>query len=105
MRNIARVAGVSAAVVAAMGMGAPAFAGPQDGDDIDQKFSYELDKDWSVEVSSDAEGDGGDGGEATNFLSCLINIPVLSPGNDQACLTSADGGDGGTSAAGIEEEN
>ena len=66
MRISTRLFGVAAAVAAAMALGSPAFAGES--------------------------SDGGDGGESANTLSCLVNVPILSPNSDQECNPSADGG-------------
>lgn len=76
MRSYVRVLGATAAVAAAMAMGSPAFATDHDNDQG---------------VASES-GDGGDGGESANALSCLINLPIISPNSDQECSPAADGG-------------
>ena len=87
MRTSTRLLGAVTVAVAAMSMGAPAFA------DEDEKPSV------SNEADSGEAGDAGDGGENANVLSCLVNLPILSPNSDQECNPTADGGEGGDSEA------
>lgn len=91
--------GIAATAVAVTAVGSPAFAGG----DHHHPVNHEL----GIESQSGDAGDGGNGGESANSLSCLINLPLLSPNSDQTCNPSADGGEAGDSSAasGMSTEN
>ncbi len=90
MRTYARILGIAATAAAITALGSPAFAGGGP-DSVEQEFG--------IESESGHAGNGGDGGESANALSCLVNIPVISPNSDQVCNPSSDGGEAGDSTA------
>ena len=82
MRTYGRLLGIAAATTAVIAMGSPAFAGG----------SPEI-KHNEAEAAFETESESGKGGESANTLSCLINLPILSPNSDQTCNPNSAGGD------------
>ena len=82
MRTYGRLLGIAAATTAVIAMGSPAFAGGHP--DI---------KGNELEAAFETESESGNGGESANVLSCLINVPLLSPNSDQECSPNSSGGD------------